>query len=416
MPDRGAKSMLEQRPLLLLIDGPALVHRGWHAIREPLNVSRTGEEVRAVYGFMNTFLRYLDDWNPTHCAIRVRPQGADLQARPVHGVQGPQALDAAGAAPAVRPRAPAHGAVQRPHLRGAALRGGRRAGDAPAGWRRRTRSRRSCCRATRTSCSSSPRGCVCCLHTASRSRRRTTRRVCGSGTAAWDRRRCRDIKALEEIPPTTSPRPRHRGQDRHQAPARPWLCGGYPEQPGRGQAAADPGEPAAERAGGAAVEILATIVRDVPLEFDLEASRFWQYDRSGIVEALRDLEFFSMVPRIPEPHRRRRSRGAGGAVLPSGRGGRLPRRRHDGRAGGDGRGVGYAGRGSPSKCRRHRRTRWPRTWWALAFASSPGEGWYVPVGHAEGNGSLDSARCWRRSSLCWRTQPFRRWRTTPTRG
>ena len=75
MPDRGAKSMLEQRPLLLLIDGPALVHRGWHAIREPLNVSRTGEEVRAVYGFMNTFLRYLDDWNPTHCAIAFDPKG-----------------------------------------------------------------------------------------------------------------------------------------------------------------------------------------------------------------------------------------------------------------------------------------------------------------------------------------------------
>ena len=56
-------------PLLILIDGHALVHRAWHAIRTPLNVSRTGEEVRAVYGFLNTFLRVLTDWQPTHCAV-----------------------------------------------------------------------------------------------------------------------------------------------------------------------------------------------------------------------------------------------------------------------------------------------------------------------------------------------------------
>ena len=61
--------MLSEKPLLILMDGHALVHRAWHAIREPLNVSRTGEEVRAVYGFMNTFLRHLSDWQPTHCAL-----------------------------------------------------------------------------------------------------------------------------------------------------------------------------------------------------------------------------------------------------------------------------------------------------------------------------------------------------------
>ena len=61
--------MLKKNPLLILLDGNALVHRAWHAIRQPLTVSSTGEDVRAVYGFLNSFLKTLSDWNPTHCAI-----------------------------------------------------------------------------------------------------------------------------------------------------------------------------------------------------------------------------------------------------------------------------------------------------------------------------------------------------------
>ena len=61
--------MLTEKPLLVLIDGHALVHRAWHAIQEPMNISRTGEEVRAVFGFLNMFLRSRADWHPTHYAI-----------------------------------------------------------------------------------------------------------------------------------------------------------------------------------------------------------------------------------------------------------------------------------------------------------------------------------------------------------
>ena len=67
----GTMPMLEEKQLLVLMDGHALVHRAWHAIRQPLNVGATGEEVRAVYGFLNTFLRTLADWNPTHIASDV---------------------------------------------------------------------------------------------------------------------------------------------------------------------------------------------------------------------------------------------------------------------------------------------------------------------------------------------------------
>ena len=69
MTSRAPGPMLMQEPLLMLLDGHAIVHRAWHAIREPMNVQSTGEEVRAVYGFLNTLLRNLSEWRPTHCAI-----------------------------------------------------------------------------------------------------------------------------------------------------------------------------------------------------------------------------------------------------------------------------------------------------------------------------------------------------------
>ena len=59
----------DRKSLLLLMDGHALVHRAWHAIREPLNVRATGEDVRAIYGFLNIFLKTLNDRSPTHVAI-----------------------------------------------------------------------------------------------------------------------------------------------------------------------------------------------------------------------------------------------------------------------------------------------------------------------------------------------------------
>ena len=60
-----------ERPLLMIIDGHALVHRSWHAIsvRQHLSVSKTGEDITAVFGFSNTFLKAIQEWTPTHCAI-----------------------------------------------------------------------------------------------------------------------------------------------------------------------------------------------------------------------------------------------------------------------------------------------------------------------------------------------------------
>ncbi len=57
------------KPLLVLLDGHAMVYRAFYAIQNPMTVRTTGEEVRGVYGFLNTFLRNLSDLEPTHCAI-----------------------------------------------------------------------------------------------------------------------------------------------------------------------------------------------------------------------------------------------------------------------------------------------------------------------------------------------------------
>ena len=60
-----------ETPLLMIMDGHAMVHRSFHAISQQrhLSVSATGEDITGVYGFTNVFLRALQDWKPTHCAI-----------------------------------------------------------------------------------------------------------------------------------------------------------------------------------------------------------------------------------------------------------------------------------------------------------------------------------------------------------
>ncbi len=60
--------MGEAKPLLLLFDGNALVHRAFHAL-PPLTVAKTGEMVNAVQGFVSTLLKVLNEIKPTHWAI-----------------------------------------------------------------------------------------------------------------------------------------------------------------------------------------------------------------------------------------------------------------------------------------------------------------------------------------------------------
>ena len=58
--------------LLILIDGHAIIHRAFRGISAQgnnLTVSSTGEDVTGVYGFLNIFLRAISDRDPSHCII-----------------------------------------------------------------------------------------------------------------------------------------------------------------------------------------------------------------------------------------------------------------------------------------------------------------------------------------------------------
>jgi len=57
-----------KKPLLILFDGNALVHRAFHAL-PPLTIRKTGEMVGAVYGFASILLKVINDLQPTHYAI-----------------------------------------------------------------------------------------------------------------------------------------------------------------------------------------------------------------------------------------------------------------------------------------------------------------------------------------------------------
>jgi len=60
--------MKQEKHLLLLFDGNALIHRAFHAL-PPLTVPTTGEMVNAVYGFASTLLKMLAEFKPTYCAV-----------------------------------------------------------------------------------------------------------------------------------------------------------------------------------------------------------------------------------------------------------------------------------------------------------------------------------------------------------
>jgi DNA polymerase-1 len=60
--------MADDKRLLLLFDGNALVHRAFHAL-PPLTLSGTGEMINAVRGFASTVLKLWHDLKPSHWAI-----------------------------------------------------------------------------------------------------------------------------------------------------------------------------------------------------------------------------------------------------------------------------------------------------------------------------------------------------------
>ena len=68
---------VDRKPLLLVMDGHAMLYRAWFALQaaRPMTVRKTGEDVRGVYSFTTTFFKTLNDLKPTHVAIAFDPPG-----------------------------------------------------------------------------------------------------------------------------------------------------------------------------------------------------------------------------------------------------------------------------------------------------------------------------------------------------
>ncbi len=299
MTSGGTMPMFEEKPLLILIDGNALVHRAWHAFKEPLNVRGTGEEVTAVFGFLNTFLRALSDRKPTHCAVtfdlpaptfrhleykeykahrpptppelrlqfgRVR-ELVEAFAIPVYEMEGFEADDVLGTLCRQ---------AEEQQIETLVLTGDSDILQLVSPWVR-----------------------VVLSYGAQRQNvydeAAVKERYGGLGPELVP-----DIKAIQgdssdNIPGVPGIGPKYAIRLLSQFGTLEGIYEHLDEvTPARFQQALEDSREIAKRG-----KMLTTIVREVPLKLDLEAARFWNYDRSKVTEFLRELEFFSMVPRIP---------------------------------------------------------------------------------------------------------------------
>ena len=292
-----------ERPLLMIMDGHAMVHRSWHAIkvRQHLSSSKTGEETTAVYGFTNTFLKAIQEWAPTHCAIAFdlpAPTFRHLQYKD-YKAQRP------GAPPELRPQ------IERVKQLMEAFKvpiyemEGYEADDLI--------------------------GTLC--RQAEEQQIETIILTGDTDTfqlvSPWVRvdlfYSIQDRKVYDE----KETRARYSGLSPAHQPDLKALKGdpsdNIPGVPGVGDKTAvkllvkfdslekiyeriDEVEPPrireallANREQAFKGRELTTIVRDVPVELDLEKSRFWRHDRRDLIDLFKELEFTRMVARIPEP-------------------------------------------------------------------------------------------------------------------
>lgn len=295
--------MLRDKPLLMLIDGHALVHRSWHAIsvRQHLSVSKTGEDITAVYGFTNTFLKALQEWTPTHCAIAF-----DLPAPTFRHLRYKEYK-------AQRPPSPPELRAQFDRVRQIM-----RALGVPIF-------------EVETYEADDVIGTIC--RKAEEQRLETVILTGDTDTfqlvSPWVRvalhYSVQDRKTYDE----SEVRARFGGLGPLQQPDLKALKGdpsdNIPGVPGVGEKTAvklvaqfgslegiyegiDRVVPPkireallANREQAFQGKDLTTIVRDTPVELDVEACRFGKFDRKDVVDLFRELEFFNILPRLPEP-------------------------------------------------------------------------------------------------------------------
>ena len=101
------------KPLLMIMDGHAMVHRAFHAISTTQSLTtRDGEDTTAVFGFSNTFLRAINDLHPTHCIIAFDTSQPTFRHEMFPEYKAQRPPDTAGPQAPVRPRQTANGSLQ----------------------------------------------------------------------------------------------------------------------------------------------------------------------------------------------------------------------------------------------------------------------------------------------------------------
>ena len=384
MTSGSTSNMLQRTPLLILMDGHALVHRAWHAIRQPLTVQATGEEVRAVYGFLNSFLRTLADWQPTHCAIAFdlpEPTFRHREFADYKAHRPPTPPELRGQFERIRQLVSVFGipVYEMPGYEADDILG--------------TLSRQAELKEMETLILTgdtdtfqlvSPR--VRVLMSAS-----TQKRALYDEAAVMERygglrpETLPDVKALQ-------------GDSSDNIPGVPGVGGKtairlisqyggvegvYDSLDSVGQARLRQSL-SDNRDNAMQGKRLTTIVRDLPVELDLDACEFWRYDRTKVVDLLTELEFFSAVSRIPQPAQADDETGPAPASGSSDG----PERTYTIVDTAESLEQLVAELAGAEKFAFHVETASKDPMQAepvgIAVSTEPGRAWYVPVGHVEG--------------------------------
>ena len=376
-----------ERPLLMIIDGHALVYRSWHAIsiRQHLSVSKTGENITAVFGFANTFLKALEEWTPTHCAIAFdlpTPTFRHLKF-PAYKAQRPEAP------PELHPQFDRIREMMRTFKVPIFEAEGFEADDVIGTLCRQAEEQKIeaviLTGDTDTFQLVSPWVRVA-LHHNIQDRKIYDEKEIRARYSGLVPAQQPDLKALKGDPSDNIPGVPGVGD---KTAVKLILEAGSLEAlyenldnvkpPKLQQSLVDNRERAFQG------KELTTIVRDAPVVLDLEDSRFWTYDRKDVVDLFRELEFFRVISRVPESRESVGHAGDGPAMETVRAAVDVEYRAVDNREKLDDLIGELSAAGSFAFDIETTHTDPMRAdLVGLSFSTAPGRAWYVPVGHKDG--------------------------------
>ncbi len=382
----GAPLMpVDEGPRLVLIDGNALVYRSFRAIaiRGNLTVGSTGEDITGVFGFTNTFLRAIQDYHPTHCAITFDlpvptfrhkmfaeykaqrpPTPPELRSQfdrvrqlmqafrvPIFEIEGYEADDVLGTLSLQ---------AQEQEVPTTILTGDTDTLQLVSPWVK------------------------VAIHSGVQDKRVYDEAEVKARFYGLSAEQQPDFKALKGDSSDNIPGVPGIGD---KTAARLLLEHGTLEGLYENVEAVTPPktrqslEQHRERA--LQGKILTTIFRDVPVTLDMDQVRFWTYSRQDIVDFMRELEFVTIIPRIPEPPLSEKKKSAVKLTEQA-----------------DGLNYQIVDEEAHLSAMCRELTTAPRVSFdtetsqldpmkanlvGLSFATETGKAWYVPVGHREGN-------------------------------